>query len=226
MNLATTTCECSSACGASGSVTAGRKDDLARALRLEYLTVGWNTIEGVIAVGAAMLAGSVALLGFGVDSFVECASGIVMVWRLRAEGHAGVNDVRLDALEQRAQKLVAITLIALAAYVAFEAIGALWSGEHPQFTSTGIVLTGISLVVMTWLARAKREVARALGSGAMEADAFQTTACIWLSIATLAGIALNGALGWWWADPVAALVIAALLVKEGREAWEGKHACC
>ncbi|WP_437616814.1 cation transporter [Sorangium sp. So ce834] len=196
------------------------------ALRLEYLTVGWNIVEGVVAVTAAVLAGSVALLGFGIDSFVECASGFVMIWRLRAEQAHRLSSQALDAVEHRAQRLVAVSLFLLAAYVAFDAGQALWEGERPEFTLVGVGLTGLSLLVMRWLARAKRRVARQLGSRAMEADAFQTTACVWLSLATLVGIGLNGALGWWWADPIAALVIALLVVKEGADAWRGEHDCC
>jgi divalent metal cation (Fe/Co/Zn/Cd) transporter len=119
-----------------------------------------------------------------------------------------------------------MSLFLLAAFVAFDAADTLWAGERPAFSLVGVVLTSVSLVVMLWLARAKRRVARALGSQAMEADAFQTTACWWLSLAALVGITLNGALGWWWADPIAALVIAALIVKEGREAWQGERDCC
>ncbi|WP_438027025.1 cation transporter [Sorangium sp. So ce233] len=204
----------------------GRPEHVKRALRLEYLTVGWNIVEGVVAVTAAVLAGSVALLGFGIDSFVECASGFVMIWRLRAETAHRLTSQALDAVEHRAQRLVASSLFLLAAYVAFDAGQALWKGERPEFTLVGVGITGLSLLVMRWLARAKRRAARHLGSRAMEADAFQTTACVWLSLATLAGIGLNGALGWWWADPIAALVVALLVVKEGVEAWRGERDCC
>jgi divalent metal cation (Fe/Co/Zn/Cd) transporter len=219
-------CGCEASCASNDVAAPGRREHLARALGLEYLTVGWNIAEGVIAVSAAVLAGSVALLGFGIDSFVESASGAVMIWRLLVERRAGSNDARLDAIEHRARRLVALSLFLLAAFVAFDAVDTLWASKRPAFSLVGVILTSVSLVVMLWLARAKRRVARALGSRAMEADAFQTTACWWLSLAALAGITLNGALGWWWADPAAALVIAALIVKEGREAWQGKRDCC
>lgn len=222
----TSTCECDASCTADAAVSPERRVHLDRALGLEVLTVGWNVVEGVIAVTAAVLAGSVALFGFGIDSFVESASGLIMMWRLRAERRGVRDDAALDVIEHRARKLVALSLFALAAYVVFDAAHALYAGERPAFSAAGVALTGVSLVVMMWLARAKRQVARALGSGAMEADAFQTTACWWLSLAALVGIALNGALGWWWADPAAALVIAALVVKEGRDAWEGERDCC
>jgi divalent metal cation (Fe/Co/Zn/Cd) transporter len=194
-------------------------------LRLEYLTVGWNLVEGVVAVTAALLAGSVAILGFGIDSFVECVSAAVMIWRLRAEGAGAMSHEQLEVIERRAQRLVAGSLFALAAYVTFDAAQTLWASERPSFSAVGLGLLLLSIGVMLWLARAKRRVARELGSPAMEADAFQTTACWWLSIAALIGVGLNGWLGWWWADPVAAIVIAGLIAREGREAWNGR-ACC
>jgi divalent metal cation (Fe/Co/Zn/Cd) transporter len=196
-----------------------------RALRLEYLTVGWNVVEGIVAVTAALIAGSVAILGFGIDSFVECASALVMIWRLRAERDHRMSEERLGSIEHRARRLVASSLFLLAAYVTFDAAQTLWTGDKPAFSPVGVALLALSIAMMLWLARAKRRLARELGSEALEADAFQTTACWWLSVAALVGVGLNGLLGWWWADPVAALVIAVLVVREGREAWNGK-ACC
>ncbi|WP_437746224.1 cation transporter [Sorangium sp. So ce1504] len=219
------TCNHCTTCS-TGTEERGRLEHVKRALRLEYLTVSWNIVEGVVAVTAALLAGSVALLGFGIDSFVECASGFVMIWRLRAETALRLSSEAIDAVERRAQRLVAVSLFLLAAYVAFDAVQALRDGERPEFTLAGVGITCLSLVVMRWLARAKRRVARDLGSRAMEADAFQTTACVWLSWATLAGIGLNGALGWWWADPIAALFVAAFVMKEGAATWRGDHGCC
>lgn len=196
-----------------------------RGLRLEYLTIGWNIVEGVVSVAAAIAAGSVALLGFGIDSFVETTSGVILVWRLRAERHTS-NPEALERIDQRAHKLVGLSLFVLAAYVAFDAIKALATHEHPHPTTTGIVITSLSLAVMWWLARAKRRTARGLGSRALEADSFQTTACFWLSLITLVGIALNTTLGWWWADPVSALGMTWFLVAEGREAWRGEDCGC
>lgn len=194
------------------------------ALRLEYLTVGWNVVEGLVAVAAALAAGSIALLGFGLDSFVECASGLVLIWRLRTERDDHTPE-EIERLEHRARRLVALSLFLLAGYVAFEAAKALWSLERPSPSAIGLVLTAVSASVMMLLARAKRRAAAALGSQALEADAFQTTACWWLSVATLGGIGLNAALGWWWADPVAALVIAGLITREANESWEGRECC-
>jgi len=203
-----------------------RSGQLARALRLEYVTVGWNLVEGAIAVSAAVLAGSVALLGFGIDSFVESAAGLVMIRRLHAERRHRLSEEQLQRIEDRARRLVAGSLFVLAAYVALDAVQTLWAGDQPDFSAVGVVLTCVSLAVMWWLARAKRRVAAELGSRAMAADAVQTTACWWLSLAALVGVGLNGLLGWWWADPLAALVITALVVKEGRQAWSGESACC
>lgn len=202
-----------------------RADTIRSALRLEYLTVGWNIAEGMIAVTAALIAGSVAILGFGIDSFVECASAIVMLWRLRAEQTKGASAEQLEKTERRAKKLVSGSLFLLAAYVAVDAALTLRGGDRPQFSTVGVALLILSIAVMLWLAQAKRRLARELGSEAMAADAFQTTACWWLSVAALLGVALNGLFGWWWADPVAALVIAFLVSREGREAWNGRTCC-
>ena len=194
---------------------------LARGLRLAYLTVGWNIVEGFVAIGAALAAGSVALLGFGIDSFVETASGLIMIWRLMAERQA-VDHERIETVERRAQRLVAASLVGLAAYITVDAVTTLVDGEHPQPSAVGVGLAALSLGVMWWLARAKRRTAIALGSRAMQADAFQTTACWWLSLAVLAGVGLNTLFGLWWADPAAALIIPVFLLREAREAWAGE----
>ncbi|MGH2683419.1 MAG: cation diffusion facilitator family transporter [Actinomycetota bacterium] len=199
-----------------------RRSLLRSGLRLEYLTVGWNLVEGVVAVLAALVAGSVALLGFGIDSFVESASGSVLVWRLLAERGA-TGQERIERVEQRAQRLVAVSLVGLVVFVTVDASRTLWLREHPDPSAVGIVLTAVSLGVMWWLARAKRRTAIALGSRAMEADAFQTTACWGLSLVVLVGVGLNAVLGWWWADPVAALGITYFLVREALEAWRGEE---
>ncbi len=196
----------------------------ARALRLEYLTVAWNVLEGVIAIAAAVAAGSVALLGFGIDSFVESASAGILIWRLRAEAHSRDAD-ELEELDRRAHRLVGLSLFLLAAYIGFDATMSLWHRERPSPSLVGIALTAVSIGVMVWLARAKRRAAVAIGSRAMQADAFQTTACWWLSISALGGMGLNAVAGWWWADPLAALVMAGIIAREGREAWRGEDCC-
>ena len=198
-----------------------RPDLLARGLFLEYLTIGWNIVEGVVAISAAVAAGSVALLGFGIDSFIECASGGVLIWRLRSET-AGIDERAIERLEHRAERLVAVSFVLLASYIVFDAILALWNRDRPDASAVGIVLTSLSLFVMGWLARAKQRTARDLDSRALAADAVQTWACLWLSAIVLVGVGANALFGWWWADPVAALALCAFLIKEAREAWQGE----
>ncbi len=199
---------------------------LKRASMLEYLTVGWNLMEGVIAVSAALASGSVALLGFGLDSFVESSSGLILLWRLGRERHADLSAEAVELLDRRAHKLVAVALFLLAAYVFMDSALTLYNAERPDVSIVGLVLIAVSIPLMWWLARAKVAAAAELGSGALKADSVQTSACLWLSITALAGIGLNGALGWWWADPSAALIIAGFIAREGAEAWKGEGCCC
>ncbi|MGD9724322.1 MAG: cation diffusion facilitator family transporter [Pirellulales bacterium] len=191
---------------------------------MEYLTVSWNVVEGIIAVSAGLAAGSVALLAFGIDSFIESISGGVLIWRLHAERKPRYA-ASAAALDARAARLVGLSLFVLAAYIAVDAALTLWNRERPDPSWIGILLTATSVGIMLWLARAKRSAAKALGSRALEADAFQTTACWWLSIIVLIGVGLNAAFGWWWADPVSALVVTYFVVREGKEAWEGERCC-
>ncbi|HTO48154.1 MAG TPA: cation transporter [Burkholderiales bacterium] len=197
---------------------------LRRALHLEHATVGWNVVEGIVAVGAALAAGSVALLGFGVDSFVETGSGAILIWRLRAEQRVH-DQAAIEWLDGRAHRLIGASLFLLAGYIALDAGWSLWAGERPEGSWVGIAVTALSIGAMGWLARAKRTAATALGSRALAADSFQTTACFWLSIITLSGVGLNALFGWWWADPAAAVAMTPLIVREGREAWRGKDCC-
>ncbi len=202
--------------------TLARRVLLRRGLRLEYLTVGWNVFEGVIAVAAGLASGSVALVAFGIDSFVEIISGLVLIWRLRTEDRGALDEEAVERVERRAELLVGVSFLLLAAYVAFEAVQALLASEAPDASPVGIVLTSVSIAVMLWLARAKLVTGQALGSRALVADSRQTRACWYLSAVALAGLGLNALLGWWWADPLAALAIAVLLVREGREALRGE----
>jgi divalent metal cation (Fe/Co/Zn/Cd) transporter len=195
---------------------------LDRALRLEYITLGWNLIEGVVAVAAALAAGSVALLGFGIDSFVESTSGSILIWRLLAE-RRGADEERVEHVERRAQRLVAISLLLLAAYITWDSVSSLLAGDRPEVSVVGIALGLASIGVMWWLAREKHRVGEALGSRAMHADAFQTDACFWLSVFLVVGIGLNALFGWWWADPLAALGMVFFIGREAREAWYGEH---
>lgn len=194
-----------------------------RGLLLEYLTVGWNVIEGLVAVLAGLASGSIALVAFGIDSFVETISGVVLIWRLRTEARGDLDEEAVERVERRAELLVGVSFLVLAAYVAFESIRTLLAQEAPDASPVGIVLTTVSIAVMLWLARAKMETGVALGSRALIADSKQTRACWYLSAVTLAGLGLNAVLGWWWADPVAALVIVVLLVREGWEALRGEE---
>jgi divalent metal cation (Fe/Co/Zn/Cd) transporter len=205
------------------TATLSRPTLLRRGLLLEYLTVGWNIVEGIVAIAAGALAGSPALIGFGADSFVESISGAVLVWRLRSEIGGKLDEEAVERVEHRALRLVGVAFLVLAAYVVFESLRTLWIGEEPDASPVGIVLTSVSIVVMLWLARAKRRIGEALGSRALVADSQQTYACWYLSVAALAGLVLNAVFGLWWADPVAALVIAAFLVNEGREALAGER---
>jgi Predicted Co/Zn/Cd cation transporters len=200
-----------------------REDLLARGLRLEYLTVGWNLLEGLVSIGAALASGSVALLGFGVDSFVESVSGLVLIWRLRAEQRGELDEAAVERVEHRAERLVAISLLLLGAYILVDAAWSLVNADRPSASPVGIVVTALSLGVMGFLARAKRTTGEALGSRALIIDAFQTTTCLRLSVTTLIGLAANALLGWWWADPVAAIVIALLVLLEAIEAWRGEE---
>lgn len=190
---------------------------------LEIATVAWNVIEGIIAVAAGLLASSVALIGFGVDSFVETASGAVVGWRLCAELTSRGDEEHIELVEQRAGRIAGTLLLGLAAYIVIDAGRRLLGfGEEARESTIGIVLTAVSSVVMPGLGWIKLRTASALRSGALRADAFETIACSWLSITTLAGLILNAALGWWWADPLAALAIVPLVVREGLEGWRGE----
>ncbi|MBS1195385.1 MAG: cation efflux protein [Actinobacteria bacterium] len=205
-------------------VTPERARSLGAALRLEYVTVGWNTVEAVVALAAGAVAGSQALIGFGGDSVVESLSGTVLIWRLAAERRPGGAE-RAETVERRARRGVAASLWVLAAYVAAQAIYGLVAGAEPEASPVGLGLAVASLCAMWLLARAKRRRARELHSHALEVDAVQTELCWRLSAVLLVGLGLNAALGWWWADSAAALALSGLIAYEGREAWEEKHCC-
>lgn len=189
-----------------------------RGRRLEYFTLGWNSLEAAGAIVAGVLAGSIALVGFGFDSVIECTSGATLLWRL-GRGEAG------EKRERIAIKIVGVCFVALAIYVAWDAVDALVSGEAPHESLFGIVIAVLSLITMPLLARAKREVARELNSGAMHADSRQTDLCAYLSGILLLGLILNATAGWWWADPVAGLIMVPIIGKEGWDALRGKTCC-
>jgi divalent metal cation (Fe/Co/Zn/Cd) transporter len=200
-----------------------RRRLLRRAFALEVLTVSWNLVEGAVGVVAGVLASSVALVGFGVDSFIETASAVVVGWRLRDELQHGSAE-RAERVEAVAARIAGALLLLLAAFLLIDALRRLLGhGARAEESTIGIVLTSISLVVMPVLGWAKLRAARALGSRALRADAFETIACAWLSLTTLAGLVLNAALGWWWADPVAALILVPLIAREGFEGLRGEE---
>jgi divalent metal cation (Fe/Co/Zn/Cd) transporter len=182
---------------------------------LEYLTISWNLLEGLVAVGSGLMAGSPALVGFGVDSFIESLSGSALLWRL----HGGEDGERREWI---ALRLVGMSFLMLAAYVAYEAVTKLLFREPPEVSHIGIGLAILSLIVMPLLARAKRQVAAQLQSRAMQADSRQTDICAYLSAILLGGLLLNALGGWWWADPVAGLIMVPIIGKEGIEALRGE----
>ncbi|HXH50529.1 MAG TPA: cation transporter [Terriglobia bacterium] len=195
-----------------------RRPQLQRGILLEYLTIGWNIIEGFVAVGSGAASGSIALIGFGVDSFIETSSGGILLWRLGAERRG--NDA--EKVERIALKLVGLSFLLLAAYVAFDSIKSLLEREAPERSMVGIAIAALSLIVMPWLAYAKRRTAGRLSSASLHADSRQSALCAWLSAILLGGLLLNALLGWWWADPVAALAMVPIIVNEGREALKGQ----
>jgi divalent metal cation (Fe/Co/Zn/Cd) transporter len=192
--------------------------------RLEYFTIAWNTLEGLVAVVAGAIAGSISLVAFGIDSLMEVTSGSVLLWRMSVDADV----LRRERNERRALRVVGICFLFLAAYIAYESAVDLWSKRAPERSIAGIVLACVSLVVMPLLSRAKRKVGRALGSAAMHADAKQTEFCTYLSAILLAGLLLNAVFGLWWADPVAALIMVPIIAKEGIEGVQCKACddCC
>jgi divalent metal cation (Fe/Co/Zn/Cd) transporter len=194
-----------------------RESLLRRGLRLETFTVGWNALEAIVAIGAGYLAGSVALVGFGLDSVIESISGVALYRRLKGElRDDGARST--DQRERRALYFVGVSFYLIAAYVLYEAVATLWRREAPQHTLVGILLAAVSLIVMPLLGWSKVRTAKALDSRALAADAKETFVCSYLSFALLLGLGLNAWLGWWWADPVAGLAMLPLILHEGLEA--------
>jgi len=192
-----------------------------RGLNLEYLTIAYNSLEGLIAIVAGFIAGSIALVGFGFDSVIEVTSGAALLWRL----HADIDEEWRERVEAVTLRIVGVCFLALALYVGYEAISSLVYRESPERSVPGILLAVASLIVMPLLARAKREVARNMNSGAMMADAKQTEFCTYLSAILLGGLLINALFGWWWADPVAAVVMVPIIAKEGIAALRGDTCC-
>ena len=195
-----------------------REESVRRGIVLERLTIGWNLAECLVAVVAGLSTGSIALVGFGIDSAIESTSGVVLLWRLNAESRGR----QVAAVERTALKLVAGSFFLLAAYVAWDSATALITHKEPERSFAGIVLAVVSLIVMPLLAKAKRKTAEKLESAALQADSRQTSLCAYLSAILLAGLALNATLGWWWSDPVAGLLMVPIIANEGRRAMKGE----
>ena len=210
---------------ASGADESSRRGWLRRGFWLVAISVGWNLLEGFVAIFAAARAGSIALMGFGIDSAIETASGVVVGWRLWHE-LSGSSPADAEKVEQRAARVAGALLLVLAAYLLFDAGRRLLGfGADAHESRLGVALTAISLLSMQVLGRAKLRAASALGSRALRADAMETITCAWLSLTTLLGLSLNALFHWSWADPLAALLVVPLLIKEGREGLRGE-ACC
>lgn len=192
-----------------------------RGKRLEYFTIAWNTLEGLVAVLAGAGAGSVSLVGFGIDSFIEVMSGSTLLWRMATDAEAPTRERN----ERLSVRIVGLLFIALAIYVTYQSASALIRRTAPEQSVPGIVLACVSLIVMPILSLKKKKVGHDLGSAAMHADARQTDFCVYLSIILLVGLVCNALLDWWWADPVAALVMVPIIAKEGVDGWRG-NTCC
>jgi divalent metal cation (Fe/Co/Zn/Cd) transporter len=204
------------------AVPAGERVRAARTGRaLQHLTIAWNAAECAVALGAGTVAGSAALISFGLDSAIEVGASLAALWRLSHDR----DPMEREAAERTALRWIGSSLLVLAVYVGVDAVTGLVAGRAPEESAVGIVLAALSALVMPLLARAKRRVARRLGSGALEAETRQTEFCAYLSLILLAGLGLNAWLGWWWADLVAALAMAPLIGRDGLEAWRGRTCC-
>ena len=199
--------------------TAERARLVERGLVLNYATIGYNVLEALVSIVAGLVAGSVALVGFGFDSAIEVTAAVAAQWRLRAD----LDATRRERVEHLTVRTIGWSFLALAAYVAWESGRTLWLREAPERSIAGMVILVLSVIVMPLLARAKRRVARGLASRALEADARQTSLCAYLSVIALAGVAMNALLGSWWADPVAALAMVPIIVREGLEGVRGEE---
>jgi divalent metal cation (Fe/Co/Zn/Cd) transporter len=192
-----------------------------RGKRLEYFTIAWNSLEGLVALVAGAFAGSISLVGFGIDSLIEVTSGTVLLWRMSVDADVESRERN----EKLSLRIVGFCFLALVIYITYEAVSDLARKTAPEHSIPGIALACVSLVVMPILSRAKRKVANALSSAAMNADARQTDFCVYLSAILLAGLVFNAGLGWWWADPIAALTMVPIVAKEGFDGVKAKTCC-
>jgi divalent metal cation (Fe/Co/Zn/Cd) transporter len=191
---------------------------VARGRRLEYFTIAWNGFEAVVALVSGLMAGSIALVGFGLDSVIETASAGILLWRLRVDH----DSERRERSEQTARRLVGVCFLLLAVYVAVESLRALWMKARPERSVPGILIAIAAVIVMPLLARAKRRVAALLSSRALHADSRQADFCAYLSAVLLVGLLLHALMGWWWADPAAALIMVPIIAREGVQGLRGK----
>lgn len=189
---------------------------------MEYLTIVWNSFEAVVALASGLLAGSIALVGFGLDSVIETTSAGILLWRFRADDDAG----RREHVERTAHRLVGACFLLLAAYVAAQSIHALWIRAHPESSLPGILIAIAAIIVMPLLGRAKRRVAAGINSRALHSDSRQADFCAYLSTILLVGLLAHALLGWWWADPAAALVMVPIIAREGLQGLRAKSCCC
>ena len=203
------------------TITPNRRELIRRGKQLEYFTIGYNSLEGMVSIVAGAIAGSVTLIGFGLDSIIEVTSGVALLWRL----HHDLDPSRREQMERTTLRIVGGCFLALALYIAYESASALIRQESPQRSIPGIIVAAVSVVVMPMLARAKRKVAAGIGSVAMRADSRQTDFCTYLSAILLGGLLLNAVVGWWWADPVAGLLMIPVIAKEGVDGLRGKSCC-
>lgn len=192
-----------------------------RGKRLEYFTIAWNSLEGLVAVVAGIIAGSVSLVGFGMQSFIEVISGTALLWRMSVDA----DEHRRERIERITLKIVGACFLALGAYVGYEAVSNLMEKRAPEHSLAGIIIACVSLIVMPLLSRAKRRVAAHLKSAAMNADAKQTEFCVYLSIILLGGLLLNAVANLWWADPVSGLIMVPIIGKEGVDGLRGNPCC-
>ncbi|PYT02811.1 MAG: hypothetical protein DMF60_20235 [Acidobacteria bacterium] len=203
------------------AVPVSRRQLVRRGQRLEYFTIVWNSLEALVSIVAGMIAGSVSLVGFGLDSLIEVTSGAALLWCL----HHDLDPSRREDIERKTLRVVGVCFLALAVYIGYDSHVSLIRHQAPERSLLGIIIAALSLVVMPLLARAKRRVANGIGSAAMHADSRQTDFCTYLSAILLGGLLLNAVLGWWWADPVAGLVMASFIAKEGVDGIRAKECC-
>ena len=201
--------------------TLTRRQLVRRGEKLEYFTIAWNSLEALVSIVAGVIAGSVSLVGFGLDSLIEVTSGAALLWRL----HHDLNSSRREDVERKTLRIVGVCFVALALYIAYDSAASLIRHDAPERSLPGIIIAALSLCVMPLLAKAKRRVANGIGSAAMHADSRQTDFCTYLSVILLGGLLLNAILSWWWADPVAGLVMVPIIAKEGVDGLRAK-ACC